>query len=99
MKLYFGKFMVKIISTNEVLDSGIVLPYEKNDIQIGEVVKIPEKCEVEKPNVIIGDILVFSKNSGTDITYNNTICKILIEDNIIFYVKDKTLLQPRKIIA
>jgi len=66
------RIAVKYVETEEKTESGIVLPdtAKKEKPQQGEVVAVGKGCYDEKENIelSVGDMVVFDKFSGTEVT-------------------------------
>jgi chaperonin GroES len=78
--------LVKVVEREETTPSGIVLPdTAKEKPQTAEVVAVGEADEVK---VNQGDIIVFAKYSGTEITLNGEDYMILDADDILGVVED-----------
>ena len=79
------RIAVKYVETEEKTESGIVLPdtAKKEKPQQGEVVAVGKGCYDEKENIelSVGDMVVFDKFSGTEVTVDN-------EDYIIVSLED-----------
>ncbi len=78
--------LVKVVEREETTPSGIVLPdTAKEKPQTAEVVAVGEADEVK---VNQGDIIVFAKYSGTEITLDGEDYMILDADDILGVVED-----------
>jgi chaperonin GroES len=78
--------LVKVVEREETTASGIVLPdTAKEKPQTAEVVAVGETDEVK---VSQGDIIVFAKYSGTEITLDGEDYMILDADDILGVVED-----------
>ena len=79
------RIAVKYVETEEKTESGIVLPdtAKKEKPQQGEVVAVGKGCYDEKENIelSVGDMVVFDKFSGTEVTVDK-------EDYIIVSLED-----------
>ncbi len=78
--------LVKVVEREETTPSGIVLPdTAKEKPQTAEVVAVGEADEVK---VNQGDVIVFAKYSGTEITLDGEDYMILDADDILGVVED-----------
>jgi chaperonin GroES len=78
--------LVKVVEREETTPSGIVLPdTAKEKPQTAEVVAVGEADEVK---VNEGDVIVFAKYSGTEITLDGEDYMILDADDILGVVED-----------
>ena len=78
--------LVKVVEREETTASGIVLPdTAKEKPQTAEVVAIGETDDIK---VSQGDIIVFAKYSGTEISLNGEDYMILDADDILGVVED-----------
>jgi len=81
------RIVAKVIEEEETTASGIVLPDTAKDRpQEGEVVavgegKMLENGERQKPEVEVGDRIIFAKYAGTEVEYEG-------EEYLIFSEKD-----------
>ena len=78
--------LVKVVEREETTASGIVLPdTAKEKPQTAEVVAVGETDDIK---VGQGDIIVFAKYSGTEITLDGEDYMILDADDILGVVED-----------
>jgi chaperonin GroES len=78
--------LVKVVEREETTASGIVLPdTAKEKPQTAEVVAVGETDDIK---VSQGDIIVFAKYSGTEITLDGEDYMILDADDILGVVED-----------
>ena len=78
--------LVKVVEREETTASGIVLPdTAKEKPQTAEVIAVGDADEVE---VSEGDVVVFAKYSGTEITLDGEDYMILDADDILGVVED-----------
>lgn len=76
------RIVVKMIEVEEKTASGIVLPSSaKEKPQIAEVVAVSENIEDDKFNIKVGDKVIYSKYSGTEV-------KLDKEEYIIVKIED-----------
>ena len=87
------RVVIKVIEENEQTSGGIFIPDSaKEKSQKGEVVavgegKMLEKGEREPMDVKVGDVVIFAKYSGTDVTEQNETFKILSLKDILGVVE------------
>ena len=78
--------LVKIVEREETTPSGIVLPdTAKEKPQMAEVIAVGKADDVQ---VSQGDVIVFAKYSGTEITLDGEDYMILDADDILGVVED-----------
>ena len=78
--------LVRLVEREETTPSGIVLPdTAREKPQTAEVVAVGEGDEVK---VSEGDVIVFAKYSGTEISLNGEDYMILDADDILGVVED-----------
>ncbi len=78
--------LVKVVEREETTASGIVLPdTAKEKPQTAEVVAVGETDDIK---VSQGDIIVFAKYSGTEITLDGEDYMILDADDILGVVEE-----------
>lgn len=62
------RIVVKMIEVEEKTASGIVLPSSaKEKPQVAEVVAVSESIEDNKASIKVGDKVIYSKYSGTEV--------------------------------
>lgn len=82
------RVLVKVLETEEITASGIVLPESAKEKKAeGEIIAIGEGEKVTKLNLKKGDIVLFGKYSGDDVEVEDVEYKILKEDEILAVMK------------
>ncbi|MCF8008916.1 MAG: co-chaperone GroES [Halanaerobiales bacterium] len=78
---------VKIVEREEKTEGGIVIPdtAKKEKPQTGKVYAVGSKCytEDEKPEIKDGDMVVFDKFAGTEVTVDSVEYKIVNIEDIV----------------
>lgn len=77
---------VKLVEREEKTEGGIVIPdtAKKEKPQTGEVFEVGRGCyEDEEPEITKGDMVVFDKFAGTEVTVDGTEFKIVNIDDIV----------------
>jgi chaperonin GroES len=77
---------VKLVEREEKTEGGIVIPdtAKKEKPQTGEVFEVGRGCyEDEEPEITNGDMVVFDKFAGTEVTVDGTEFKIVNIDDIV----------------
>jgi len=79
------RIVVKFKEVKETTKSGIVLPdtAEKDKPQQGEIIAVGKTCcsEDGEPQVKVGDVVVFDKFAGTEVTLDD-------DDYVIVNIED-----------
>jgi chaperonin GroES len=89
------RILIKPLEAEEKTKGGIVLPdTAKEKPQEGKVVavgkgKVLESGKVEAPEVSVGDIVLYGKYSGTEITKEGEEYLFVKEEDILAIVKKK----------
>ena len=82
------RVLVKVLETEEVTASGIVLPDSAKEKKAeGEVVGLGEGEEVTKLKLKIGDKVLFGKYSGDEVEVEKEEYKILKHDEVLAVIK------------
>ncbi|HKL12854.1 MAG TPA: co-chaperone GroES [Halanaerobiales bacterium] len=78
---------VKLVEREEKTEGGIVIPdtAKKEKPQTGEIYSVGRECytEEETPEVEKGDMVVFDKFAGTEVTVDGVEFKIVNIDDIV----------------
>ncbi|MCF8001436.1 MAG: co-chaperone GroES [Halanaerobiales bacterium] len=77
---------VKLVEREEKTEGGIVIPdtAKKEKPQTGEVFEVGRGCyEDEEPEIAKGDMVVFDKFAGTEVTVDGTEFKIVNVEDIV----------------
>lgn len=83
------RVVIKLMEAEEKTASGIVLPSQaKEKPQIAEVVAVGPGSKDVEMTVEIGDKVVFSKFSGSEIKYDGEEYLILSHDDLLAIVED-----------
>jgi chaperonin GroES len=82
------RVLVKILETEEVTKSGIVLPDSAKEKKAeGEVMAIGDGEEVKELGLNVGDRVLFGKYSGDDVELEDIEYKILKEEDVLAVIK------------
>ncbi len=99
--LLFGRYLIEIYQEPEVTAGGIIVPKGYNKFLKGTIVAMADDCPdnpiftpFAKDNNIsfpnrppnVGDLVVIKRGSGTEITINNKLHRILIQDNFLLFI-------------
>lgn len=79
------RIVVKPSTQEEVTKSGIVLPdtVEKEKKEEGEVVAIGSGEKIAKLNIKVGDVVIFGKYSGDEVTVEEVEYKVLKDEDVL----------------
>lgn len=82
------RVLVKVLETEEVTSSGIVLPDSAKEKKAeAEVVALGAGEKVAKLNLSVGDTVIIGKYSGDEVEFEKMEYKILKEDEILAVIK------------
>lgn len=82
------RLVIKPIEIEEKTVSGIVLPTSaKEEPTLAEVIEISDKLKDENTSVKIGDKIVYTKYSGTEIKLDSTKYIIIKLEDVLAVVK------------
>ncbi|HCJ52721.1 MAG: co-chaperone GroES [Candidatus Kerfeldbacteria bacterium RIFCSPLOWO2_01_FULL_48_11] len=79
------RIVVKPSTEEEVTKSGIVLPdtVEKEKKEEGEVVAVGSGEKINKLNLKVGDVVIFSKYGGDEVTVEEIEYKVLKDEDVL----------------
>ncbi|MFC1686979.1 co-chaperone GroES [Patescibacteria group bacterium] len=79
------RVVVKPSTEEEVTKSGIVLPdtVEKEKKEEGEIIAVGNGEKIAKLNVKVGDVVIFSKYGGDEVTVEEVEYKVLKDEDIL----------------
>lgn len=79
------RIVVKPSTQEEVTKSGIVLPdtVEKEKKEEGEVVAIGSGEKIAKLTIKVGDVVIFGKYSGDEVTVEDVEYKVLKDEDVL----------------
>lgn len=79
------RVVVKPSTEEEITKSGIVLPdtVEKEKKEEGEIIAVGNGEKITKLNVKVGDVVIFSKYGGDEVTVEEVEYKVLKDEDIL----------------
>jgi chaperonin GroES len=84
-KVNAGKVLIKPFPAEEKTKSGIIIPDSaKEKPQKGEVVKVGEAKKDEPVVVKVGDVVLYGKYSGTELTIGGTDYLLMNQSDILY---------------
>ena len=84
----FDRVVLKHLVAEETTKSGIVLPGQnKEKPQQAEVIAVGPGTEEVKMEVAVGDLVIYSKYSGTDVKVDDVEYIIVKQDDILAVLK------------
>ncbi len=87
IKATFKNVILKKVEENNLTTSGIILDASYNkDLNIGKIINIGEKCELNKEFLKDNSKVIFG-NNFKKITYNNETFYIVNEEEIFAIIK------------
>ncbi|PIW36670.1 MAG: co-chaperone GroES [Candidatus Kerfeldbacteria bacterium CG15_BIG_FIL_POST_REV_8_21_14_020_45_12] len=82
------RVLIKILETEEITASGIVLPDSAKEKKAeGEVMGLGEGEKLAKLKLKVGDIVLYGKYSGDEVEIEKEDYKILKHDEVLAIVK------------
>ena len=93
VKPLFDKVVIKAIETSETTESGIVLPGAAQEKpQLAEVIAVGPGGSVDGKDIVmqvkVGDKVLTSKYSGTDVKVDGEECTIVRQSDILAIVEE-----------
>ena len=81
--------VLKPATTEQTTPSGIVLPdnVDKETPEQAEIVALGDGEKIKKLNLTVGDIVVFSKYAGSEVTVDDVEYKVVSHDDILALIK------------
>ncbi len=84
-KILAGKILVKPQDADEKTESGIIIPDSaKEKPQEGTVVLIGADKKDEPMEVKVGDVVVYGKYSGTELTIDGTDYLLMSQSDVLY---------------
>ena len=84
-KILAGKILVKPQDADEKTESGIIIPDSaKEKPQEGTVVLIGADKKEEPMEVKVGDVVVYGKYSGTELTIDGTDYLLMSQSDVLY---------------
>ena len=83
------RVVLKLATPEATTPSGIVLPdsVDKEMPEQAEVVAIGEGEEVKKLNLKVGDIVIFNKYAGSEVTVKDVEYKVVSHEDVLALIK------------